>query len=321
MLPWQPPPLAIEESGKGGKQRKKRGKQQRSLGTLLGQDESLLFSGAHSGELDCCYEALSAGVDVNVRTKADLDGVGTGSTALHVAAARGHEDVAVVLLKAGADPNMVSGRGELPIQLATRSGHVGVVRALSTVSVPTQNAEGVMQLLSSAPRHAGDSAKRKMHSALAGKGAHRRLREPMPDMLRRSDGTQGVWDEPDDHDQGAVGVVDAYWPQPALTDGAASSRAPSARSRSPRSLPPAPPAPPAPLPPPPPTTRGDQASAAPGAVNVEEHAQPSSQPRRPQQGQPHGGCAPPGQGGGAKGGAKGTRRSKGAGKGGKGARK
>lgn len=102
--------------------------------------ESELFYGSHQGSVQACAQAVAKGADVNVRTKADLDGVGIGATALHVAAFRGHEDVVTALLRAKADAVATTGRGEMPLQLATRMGHVEVVKVLRAAGAAPQHA-------------------------------------------------------------------------------------------------------------------------------------------------------------------------------------
>mmetsp|Transcript_17521 Transcript_17521/g.32967 ORF Transcript_17521/g.32967 Transcript_17521/m.32967 type:complete len:355 (-) Transcript_17521:8-1072(-) len=135
-------------------------------GVQLDDVESELFYGAHQGSVAACSSAVAKGADVNVRTKADLDGVGTGATALHVAAVRGHEDVVAALLRAGSDPLSVTGRGESPIQLATRMGHVDVVKVLRSSGGAPNHVEGVSQLLNKAPPSWRDTQRKKLRKAL-----------------------------------------------------------------------------------------------------------------------------------------------------------
>jgi len=51
-------------------------------------------------------------------------------TPLHIAARFGREDLAAILLSAGADPNARDKRGERPLHLAAEHGHPDVVRLL-----------------------------------------------------------------------------------------------------------------------------------------------------------------------------------------------
>lgn len=120
-------------------------------GTVLGDEDSDLFRAAFAGDPQACRTAVHAGANVNVRTNADIDGIGTGGTALHIAAARGHVEVAAQLIGAGADARAPSGRHETPIQIATRNGHVSVVQLLHGVGAAPNDPEASMKLLKSAP--------------------------------------------------------------------------------------------------------------------------------------------------------------------------
>jgi Ankyrin repeats (3 copies) len=51
-------------------------------------------------------------------------------TPLHIAAKFGRDDLAAILLSAGADPNARDKRGDRPLHLAAEEGHPGVVRLL-----------------------------------------------------------------------------------------------------------------------------------------------------------------------------------------------
>ncbi|CAJ1333449.1 unnamed protein product [Effrenium voratum] len=133
---------------------------------MLDELESELFYGAHQGSVAACARAVAQGVDVNVRTKADLDSVGVGATALHVTAVRGHEDVAAGLLRAKADALALSGRGETPVQLAARNGHVEVVKVLRAAGAVPLQAEGISKLMGQAPASWRDGQRKKLRRAL-----------------------------------------------------------------------------------------------------------------------------------------------------------
>merc|ERR1711924_70712 len=84
-----------------------------------------------SGDGPGCRGAIVGGADANrVLKKADLDGIGSGGSPLHIASMRGHDAVASLLLAHKADPNATTNRGETPVHLASRNGHVGVVKLL-----------------------------------------------------------------------------------------------------------------------------------------------------------------------------------------------
>lgn len=203
LIPYKAPETTLDTNG-AGKKNKKRSRKERTTGVPLSDAAAALFHGAHNGDADEVMEVLEAGleVDVNVRTNADMDGLGTGATALHVAAMRGHEDVVSCLLQGRADANLMTGRGELALQLATRSGHLGVVRVLSC-ETSCATAEGALQLLKSAPRWKNDRTQKKLHAALvgsaSGKGkskgkSSQALAAPPPPTPRRG----GVWEEPEE---------------------------------------------------------------------------------------------------------------------------
>lgn len=161
---WQPQATLADAEGQ---KKRKAGKARQSLGVLLDDTEAALFHASVSGDAAACRAAVATGANVNVRTNADIDGIGTGGTALHIAAARGHADVAAALLSAGANATAVTGRGEAPIQLAMRMGHVDVVKLLKDVGASPTDAEGAMRLLKKAPAWDEKNKKRLMHAVLA----------------------------------------------------------------------------------------------------------------------------------------------------------
>ena len=65
----------------------------------------------HSPEVLKCIES---GASVNSRNKVN------GWTALHWAAKRGHDNIVLILLKHGANPNVQNMKGELPVDVTTR---------------------------------------------------------------------------------------------------------------------------------------------------------------------------------------------------------
>ncbi|KAJ1640400.1 ankyrin repeat-containing domain protein, partial [Pavlovales sp. CCMP2436] len=73
---------------------------------------------ARYGELDELRAALEAGADVSY---AD----GGGSTALHMACANGHVEIARILLDAGA-PFTANASGNTPLHWAVQNGHESV---------------------------------------------------------------------------------------------------------------------------------------------------------------------------------------------------
>lgn len=161
IVPKYPP---ITEAGQAGEKKKRKPKAKKPWpnGAPLDDLSAALHRAALTGDVEGCQAAVEAGVDINVRTNADTDGLGIGATALHIAALRGHEDVVKTMLALKADCTRVTGRGEGALQLAIRGGHVEVVRLLRHVA---PDAEGVLRLLDKAP--AWDDKKRKrLHSAL-----------------------------------------------------------------------------------------------------------------------------------------------------------
>merc|ERR1712232_81919 len=117
ILPAWTPNLSLDDDSKSNKKQKKRN-QLALTGKMLDELEQDLFSSAFSGDVGLCQATIAAGVDVNVRSNADHDGLGTCATALHIAAAKGNIDVVAALVKANADVLAESGRGEAPVKVA-----------------------------------------------------------------------------------------------------------------------------------------------------------------------------------------------------------
>lgn len=87
-------------------------------------DARALFGAAGEGDAAAVARLLAAGASADARLAPG------GETPLMRAAARGHEDVARVLLGAGADASAQRADGFTPLILAVFFGHEGVVRLL-----------------------------------------------------------------------------------------------------------------------------------------------------------------------------------------------
>lgn len=160
------PQLSLEDVDR--KKKKGEAKRAKKFGSKLQVLDDLgseLFRHAFAGDAEACREVIDDGADVNARTNADIDGIGLGGTALHVAAARGHEEAVAVLLASGADAAILSNRGEAPVQLATRHGQVGIVAMLASCGAAPPDAEGALRLLDKAPSW-DDRKRRLLHGAL-----------------------------------------------------------------------------------------------------------------------------------------------------------
>ena len=96
----------------------------------MGGFTPLMFA-ARVGAEDSARILLAAGANVNDTPEAD--GLGEGS-ALVVASASGHEELALFLLEQGADPNATDGYGITPLHWAMKEGLRGLVggRSLAT---------------------------------------------------------------------------------------------------------------------------------------------------------------------------------------------
>lgn len=102
-------------------------------GTVRADDA--LASAAREGDSSTVRAVIAAG--------ADLDAIGSdGATALHWAAARGYLDVVNLLLKAGADTEILDEREySTPLQWAAGGGSADVVRALLKAGADTDAGE------------------------------------------------------------------------------------------------------------------------------------------------------------------------------------
>ncbi|XP_049769506.1 GA-binding protein subunit beta-2-like [Schistocerca cancellata] len=86
-----------------------------------------LIQAARQGAAEQLQELLAAGADVEAR----VEGLFSGRTALHVAAAGGHVAAASCLVGAGAEVDArTSWEQSTPLHWAAESGHAGVVRLL-----------------------------------------------------------------------------------------------------------------------------------------------------------------------------------------------
>ena len=87
---------------------------------------------------------LKSGLSVNTRCR-DLPG---GPTLLHLAAANGHTQTVLLLLRQGADKSVVASAGVTPLHVAAGSGHVSTVKAMlkggCSVDVVTSNGASVL---------------------------------------------------------------------------------------------------------------------------------------------------------------------------------
>ncbi|XP_064634239.1 ankyrin-3-like [Lineus longissimus] len=82
-----------------------------------------LRSLSEKGDADGVKRSLEVGADVNSTTK-------HGMTALHFASIQGHREIAAILLRSKANPNLQNQNGQTPLELAAVKGHDGVVKCL-----------------------------------------------------------------------------------------------------------------------------------------------------------------------------------------------
>ena len=90
---------------------------------LSAEDLAEMLECARYGEVDELRELLSQGADVNHCRAED------GSTALHMACANGHSEVAALLLARGAS-HIANHAGNTPLHWACLNGHAGVADVL-----------------------------------------------------------------------------------------------------------------------------------------------------------------------------------------------
>ncbi|XP_046391014.1 ankyrin repeat domain-containing protein 29 [Ischnura elegans] len=79
-----------------------------------------LFKAAHKGHLDVVEELL--------KYKPNLGLLPNGESALHAAVLFGHTQVAKLLIKAGADPNLHNSDGITPCKLSQQAGHRDILK-------------------------------------------------------------------------------------------------------------------------------------------------------------------------------------------------
>ena len=83
-----------------------------------------LHEAAHHNDIRAIHRLLVTGMSVNIVRQED------GNTPLHVASARGHMQVLILLLKLGADVNVRNPDGLSPLHLAAYSGNAHAVSLL-----------------------------------------------------------------------------------------------------------------------------------------------------------------------------------------------
>ena len=99
------------------------------MGTLLhfiAKDEDRRHLAAERGHTEIVMALVSAGADVNVRD-------GAGRMPLHLAATGGHTDIAMALVSAGADVGAVDREEQTALHLAAMGGYTGIARALVSI--------------------------------------------------------------------------------------------------------------------------------------------------------------------------------------------
>ena len=91
-----------------------------------------LYIASFLGYVELVEELIMNGADVNIKGGARLEkeGLGLCETALHGAARRGHEEIAEMLINAGANVNAQDKNGCTPLYRACVYGHEEVVEML-----------------------------------------------------------------------------------------------------------------------------------------------------------------------------------------------
>lgn len=120
--------LSMERPGlEGEEQRKTKKPRQNLIGSeivaKLAEANKALLEAAEAGDTEKAFQALADKADVNTR---DVD----GGTPLCIAAANGHEALAILLLEKGATIGARAGHGETPLHMAVRHGNAAVISLL-----------------------------------------------------------------------------------------------------------------------------------------------------------------------------------------------
>ena len=91
---------------------------------VSGDEDPPLILAARNGSMGVLRLLLDAGAIIDARSSTRLE------TALYSAIFHGHEEAALLLLSAGANPNLAAADRDFPITLASRMNRLHVVRAL-----------------------------------------------------------------------------------------------------------------------------------------------------------------------------------------------
>ena len=95
-----------------------------SVNRVDGDEDPPLILAARNGSMGVLRQLLDAGAIIDARSSTRLE------TALYCSIFHGHEEAALFLLSAGANPNLAAANRDFPITLASRMNRLHVVRAL-----------------------------------------------------------------------------------------------------------------------------------------------------------------------------------------------